>query len=108
MIAKKIKNIKFINNFKKNELKLKINKFLFSFLLNLFQLNKNFKEIFLLNKINSYFQLNKFKISKVKIFRNCILTNRSRAVYRPYGISRCALKNLIQFGRLPGTSKAIW
>ena len=36
------------------------------------------------------------------------MTGRSRAVYRPYGLSRCALKELIQFGRLPGYTKSIW
>jgi len=48
------------------------------------------------------------KISKTKLFRNCIITDRSRAILRPYGLSRCALKELIQFGRLPGYKKSVW
>ena len=42
------------------------------------------------------------------ITRRCLLTNRSRAIYRPFGLSRLVLRDLIQFGLLPGYTKAIW
>lgn len=112
MQFKKFKNILAINNFKKKENKLKINKFLFIYLLNILQFkslglyNKN--ELRNLRRQFMYLQNLSTNISKTKIFRNCIMTGRSRAVTRPYGISRCGLKELIQFGKLPGFTKAIW
>jgi ribosomal protein S14 len=48
------------------------------------------------------------KISKTKLYRNCIVTGRSRAITRPYGLSRNSFKELVQFGRLPGFTKSIW
>ncbi len=51
----------------------------------------------------------KFKrLNKTKIVRRCILTNRSRAIIRPYNISRLAFKRLVKFGSLPGFKKAVW
>jgi ribosomal protein S14 len=112
MQFKKFKNIVQINQYKKKENYLKIYKFLFIYLLNILQ----FKKVGLYNKDESlnlrrqyiYLQLLSTKISKTKLFRNCIMTGRSRAVARPYGLSRCALKELIQFGKLPGYKKSIW
>ena len=46
--------------------------------------------------------------SKVKIVRRCVLTNRNRGVLRPFGISRIYLREMIQFGTIPGFSKAVW
>lgn len=48
------------------------------------------------------------KISKIRIVRKCILTNRNRGVLRPFGISRIYLRELMQFGLIPGYSKAVW
>lgn len=112
MQFKKFKNIVQINRYKKKENFLKIYKFLFIYLLNILQ----FKKVGLYNKDESknlrrqfiFLQRLSVKISKTKLFRNCIVTGRSRAVARPYGLSRCALKELIQFGRLPGYTKSIW
>jgi ribosomal protein S14 len=112
MQFKKFKNIAQINRYKKNEKYLKINKFLFIYLLNILQ----FKNVGLYNKTEAlnirrqyiFLQLLSSKVSKTKLFRNCILTNRSRSIVRPYGLSRTALKDLIQFGRLPGYTKSVW
>lgn len=48
------------------------------------------------------------KNSKTKITRRCLLNNRSRGVSRIFGLSRICLRELLQFGRVPGFSKAIW
>jgi small subunit ribosomal protein S14 len=112
MQFKTFKNEKQLNQYKKMEKDLKINKFLFIYLLNILQFKdiglytKN--EILNLRRQYIFLKLLSSKISKTKLFRNCIITGRSRAVYRPYGLSRCALKELIQFGTLPGYKKSIW
>jgi len=87
-------------------------KFIFVFLLNLLnsirkrsQYSIVQKRIFQQIKFNYY---NKIVTSKTVINRNCILTGRSRAVYRPFGLSRCILKTLLTNGSIPGYSKAIW
>jgi len=38
----------------------------------------------------------------------CVLNNRGRGVLRPYGISRTLMRELMQFGVIPGYSKAVW
>lgn len=112
MQFKTFKNTKQLNQYKKTEKYLKIHKFLFVYLLNILQFKnvglytKN--EIVNLRRQFIFLQLLSSQISKTKLYRNCILTGRSRAVYRPYGLSRCVLKDLIQFGKLPGYSKSIW
>jgi len=100
-----------IDFYKKKECLIKVYKFLFIYLLNILQTKQGlYKKIEILNLQRKflYFQLILKKSSKVKLFRNCIMTRRSRAVYRPYGLSRCALKELIQSGKLTGYTKAIW
>jgi len=112
MQFKKFKNNKQLNLYKKKENYLKIYKFLFIYLLNILQ----FKNVGLYTKqeiINlqrQYFFLKylSLKISKTKLYRNCIITGRSRGIYRPYGLSRNVLKELIHYGRLPGYTKFIW
>lgn len=112
MQFKKFKNEKQLKQFQKKEKFLKIYKFLFIYLLNILQFKKSefYTDIELKNlrKQFIFLQLLSSKISKVKLYRNCILTGRSRAVTRPYGLSRCILKELIQYGTLPGYKKAIW
>lgn len=112
MQFKKFKNSKQLNLYKKNENYIKIYKFLFIYLLNILQFKKvglyTKKEIINLQRQYLFLEQLSLKISKTKLFRNCIMTGRSRGVYRPYGLSRCALKELIQFGRLPGYTKSVW
>lgn len=112
MQFKKFKNASQLSLYKKKEKYVKIYKFLFIYLLNILQFKSSNlytkAEILNLRKQFIYCKLLAQKISKTKLYRNCIVTGRSRGVYRPYGLSRCALKDLIQFGRLPGYSKAIW
>jgi len=47
-------------------------------------------------------------ISKTKIVRRCILTNRGRSSTRPFNVSRMVLRELLQFSILPGYQKAVW
>ena len=54
---------------------------------------------------------NKNKIknkSKTRMTNRCVLNNRGRGVLRPYGISRTLMRELMQFGVIPGYSKAVW
>lgn len=113
MKFKKFKNLKTIAAYKKKENFLKLSKFLFIYLLNLLQVKKFDKDqkvkLYTLRKQFLFLnQLIQKKNSKTKIYRNCIINNRSRGVFRPYGLSRCVLKELITFGRLPGYTKSIW
>ena len=46
--------------------------------------------------------------SKIRVTNRCVLTNRSRGILRPYGISRVVMRDLMQFGVIPGYYKAVW
>ena len=46
--------------------------------------------------------------SKTRMTNRCVLNNRGRGVLRPYGISRTLMRELMQFGVIPGYSKAVW
>jgi small subunit ribosomal protein S14 len=48
------------------------------------------------------------KNSKTRVIRRCVLNNRSRGTLRSFGLSRICLRGLLQFGQIPGYSKAIW
>ena len=40
--------------------------------------------------------------------RRCMLTGRSKAVYRRFGLSRIMLRDLALRGEVPGVSKSSW
>lgn len=40
--------------------------------------------------------------------RRCLLTGRSRAVYRKFGLSRVVMRELALRGDLPGVTKSSW
>ena len=46
--------------------------------------------------------------SKVRIYNRCRVTGRPHAVYRKFGISRIALRDLASVGALPGVVKSSW
>jgi small subunit ribosomal protein S14 len=46
--------------------------------------------------------------SRVRKTRRCLLTGRSKAVYRKFGLSRIALRDLALRGDLPGVTKSSW
>jgi small subunit ribosomal protein S14 len=46
--------------------------------------------------------------ARVRIRNRCLLTGRSRGVYREFGLSRIAFRELALAGQLPGVIKASW
>ncbi len=107
MLSAKIHDIKIRQAFYKIEKLKKIKKFLFINFLNRTQTTtitqRNFLLISFLKTHNKY----NFK-TRVRMTNRCVLNNRNRGVFRPYGISRILLRDLMQFGVIPGYSKAVW
>jgi ribosomal protein S14 len=106
MLSSKIKDIKIRKLFNKIENKNTINKFLFYYLASYYK--KADQENYLLFYANLFTKKNFYLINKTKTVNRCVLTNRNRSVLRPYKISRVILRELLQFGILPGFSKAVW
>ena len=96
MLAKKFKDVKLRKLFYKQELKKKIKKFLF--------LNLNYKKQKYIYSFNTKPQ----KISKVNLVNRCVFTNKSKVSVKAYSISRMYLRELFQFGIIPGITKAVW
>tara|TARA_Y100001960_G_C14345538_1_gene666935 strand:- start:380 stop:685 length:306 start_codon:yes stop_codon:yes gene_type:complete len=46
--------------------------------------------------------------SKIRLRNRCLLTGRTRAVYRKFGLSRIKLRELSMSGALPGVVKSSW
>ena len=46
--------------------------------------------------------------SKVRIHHRCELSGRSKGYYRKVKLSRIALRDLANFGQVPGMTKASW
>ena len=44
----------------------------------------------------------------IRIRHRCQLTGRSRAIYRKFGVSRIAFRDLASSGLIPGVQKASW
>lgn len=101
MLKLKIRDQKVRKKFYKNEL---INTTLKYVYVN--YLNKNkFKDSYKLRIFKNFKQKNGHK---TKIIRRCILNNRSRGSIRPFNISRMKLRELFQFGIIPGYKKSVW
>ena len=43
-----------------------------------------------------------------RLTRRCMMTGRSRSVYRKFGLCRIMLRNLALAGDLPGVTKSSW
>lgn len=99
MLSKKIKDLKIRKEFKRNECFNTTLKFLST---NFFNSNKD------VPRCNTFSMIKQRNFSKTKIVRRCILTNRSRGSIRPYNISRIRLRELLQFGIIPGYKKSVW
>lgn len=101
---------------KKKDFKLRRN-------LNKFEKVKRIKKFVQLNLIHFFFHnkksdystvLLKFlktnfknsKTSKTRLVRRCTINNRSKS-FRPFGISRILLREMLQFGLIPGYKKAV-
>lgn len=107
MLFKQVKDLKFRKFYNKIEKLKQIRKFVFTNLLsNLINKKKTVEDrkrtVFLVYKLNLKL------LSKVKIVRRCILTNRGRQIVRPYNISHSIFRNLNQLGLIPGCKKAVW
>lgn len=97
MQSKKLKDQKLRRQFDRSEILIRSREYL---LLN--SLGR-FNDQHILSKSKLFFSLSKQNnISKVKIVRRCILTNRSRGNIRVSAISRMQLKNFINNGRSVG------
>lgn len=90
-------------HFKKRETQQKIKKCVFTNILNNKSVSSALKSFFL-----KYFLMRKKRKTKTQIKSYCVMTNKSKSVYKPFGISRIYLREMIQFGLLPGYSKAVW
>lgn len=102
---KNLKNRKFFN---KIEIKKKLTKFLFTNFLNSKKTTPKNKAFFCYFLIKILKQNKKFKNSKTKIYSRCIVTNRAKSVYKPFGLSRIIFREYIQIGLIPGYLKAVW
>lgn len=106
MLSLKIKDLKVRKLYFKNEKKCIINHFLFNHFLN--KPNTKKKKLFFLYLLLQKNKCAKFEYKmKTKIVRRCIMSNRGRSSFRPYGVSRFFLRNFMQFGILPGSKKAV-
>lgn len=108
MFSSQIKDKKIRISFNKIEKLKKIKKFIFTNVLSRMSIEgaSPFSKDILFHLFKKQKKM-KFK-SKVRIVNRCVLNNRGKGVFRPFGISRIMLRNLMQFGILPGYSKAVW
>lgn len=98
MLSKKIKDLIIRKEFKRKEALNTTLKFLAT---NYFNSNLT------VPRCNTFVMLKQRNFSKTKMVRRCILTNRSRGSIRPYNISRIKLRELLQFGIIPGYKKSV-
>ena len=105
MIFSKTKDNKNRKDFNKNEYKQLINKYIKINLLNNKKEKINKQQIILNTSYKRNFTKNK---SKTKIVTRCILTYKQRNIYKPFQISRSQFKELLSFGVIPGSKKAVW
>lgn len=95
MLYKKLKD----NNFRKKLKKLESKQIVLKYVLMKLLTGEKYIQNPAIIKFNAF--------SKTKIRRRCILTNRSRGVYTKYNISRVKLRELLQFGLIPGYKKSV-
>jgi ribosomal protein S14 len=91
MLSLKIKELKNINLYLKNEKKKIICQFLFIYFLNKENLKK--KKLYFIYLLLRNNKETKFTYRmKTKLVRRCLISNRSRSSYRPFNISRFFFK----------------
>jgi ribosomal protein S14 len=107
MLSKVVKDNKFRELYKKQELSYIKKKFVLKYLL--FESNF-FRNVEINSVLLLYFSKVNFskKMSKTKIVRRCTLTHRSRVNSRRFNISRILLRELLQIGIIPGYKKSVW
>nr|YP_001165372.1 ribosomal protein S14 [Phytophthora ramorum]ABG54123.1 ribosomal protein S14 [Phytophthora ramorum]ACD46639.1 ribosomal protein S14 [Phytophthora ramorum] len=95
-IKKNIKQRYLFKNYEKNRLALKI-----------LSKNLNIKKEFRWKLQQKWFFFHQ-NSSITRIKNLCVLTGRSKSIYRLFKISRIKLRNLTSKGSLPGVSKYSW
>lgn len=100
----KYKNINSRLLVKENEKKKIVCKVLHSYFLSL----KKSKILTVLKKKRTFFRYSYAKASKNNLAAPCIITNRSKGVFKKFGASRFVLRNLMSFGLIPGYKKSVW
>lgn len=98
MLYRRIKDLKIRKQLKNKEILNISLKFLYTNFL-----NKDKNAL----KFEQFKNLKQKNFSKTKIVRRCILNNRSRGSIRPYNVSRVKLRELFQFGIIPGYKKSV-
>lgn len=98
MLYRKIKDLKIRKQLKNKEILNISLKFLYTNFL-----NKDKNAL----KFEQFKNIKQKNFSKTKIVRRCILNNRSRGSIRPYNVSRVKLRELFQFGIIPGYKKSV-
>lgn len=48
------------------------------------------------------------RTSKSRVMKRCLLTNKARVMHKSFKISRVKLKDMLEFGLVPGYKKAVW
>lgn len=104
MLAFRIKDIKIRQKFSKIENLKKVNKFLF---INLLSRKTGCFQRSTLQHQLLYSQIT-LRLSKIRIKNRCILTNRNKGVSKYFSLSRIVMRDLMQFGIIPGYTKAVW
>lgn len=97
MLAKKLKDIKIRSRFVDHELKNNLIKFVYT---NFYNLNKTEP------KFGSFSTKKLKNVTKTKVVRRCIFSNRNRGNLRLFNISRIKFKELFHHGILPGYQKS--
>lgn len=100
MLFKKVKDLKFRKLLKNREHVNTSLKFLYTYY---FNRNKELPKCANMIHMN----IKQKNYSKTKIVRRCILTNRGRGSIRPFNVSRTKLRELFQFGIIPGFKKSV-
>ena len=83
--------------------KKKVSKFL---LVNLLSLLK--KKSIRINASLLFLQYKTKKSSKIRLVNRCVFTNRAKGINRFHSLSRIVLRDFMQFGIIPGYTKAAW
>lgn len=100
MLSSKIKDYRLRKALKKNELKQTYLKFI--------TINSLNKKSLFCKYLPNHPSLKAKNFSSIKLVRRCVLSNRSRGSIRPFNISRIKLRELMQFGIVPGYRKSVW
>lgn len=66
---------------------------------------ENKQKKLILSYLNSKLQKG---FSKSKIMKRCLLTGKARLMYKRFKVSRVKLKDMLDYGLIPGYSKAVW